>query len=325
MKRFTGAFVLLFLVSAGLGAQPQPQPQDQTEPLIKVNVDLVSVLFSVRDKKGALMPNLTKDDFTILEDGKQQTIKDFVKESDLPLTIGLLIDVSGSQQNLIGVEREAAGQFFTRVLRQKDMAFLISFGSDAELLQDVTNSARLLREGLSQLRLSTSTMVGPHPGPVPNQKPRGTILFDAVSLASTEKLRGEVGRKAIVIISDGVDVGSSINIQKAIEAAQKADAVIYSIEYTDPRFAGFGGNGTGDLRRMSEETGGRLFRVDRKLSLNQIFDEIQNEMRSQFAIAYTPLNANRDGNFRIVKIQPGNKDLKVQARKGYYATANSGQ
>jgi VWFA-related protein len=295
------------------------------EPLLKVDVNLVSVLFSVRDKKGALIPNLTKDDFKILEEGKEQTIRNFAKETDLPLTLGLLVDVSRSQENLIGVEREAAGQFFSQVLKPKDMAFLISFGSDAELLQDSTNSARLLRDGLNELRLSTSMSgAGPLPGPVPTaSQPKGTILFDAVSLAATEKLRHEVGRKAIVLITDGVDQGSRYDVHQAIEAAQKSDAIIYSIYYVDQGFYGMFGGGSGDLKRMSEETGGRMFKVDRKHTLQDIFDEIQNEMRSQYAIAYTPTDSTRNGEFRKIEIRTEKKDLKVQARKGYYAMAGS--
>src|SRR5690242_18330554 len=164
--------------------------QDQL-PTLKVDVDVVSILASVRDKKGALIPNLQKDDFTVLEDGKPQTIKYFTKESDLPLTIGLLVDVSRSQENLIDIERRAADQFFRQVLRKKDIAFLISFGEESELLQDYTSSPRLLLDGLNQLRVSGGAG-GLHPGPVPTiSQQRGTVLFDAIYLAANEKLKGE--------------------------------------------------------------------------------------------------------------------------------------
>jgi VWFA-related protein len=295
----------------------------ETEPTIKVDVDLVNILFSVRDKKGALIPGLTKDDFTLYEDGKQQTIRTFARESDLPLTIGLLVDVSRSQENLIEVEKHAAVQFFQQVMRPKDMAFLISFGSDAELLQDSTNSVALLRKGLDGLRVSAS-FSGLHPGPVPTaSQPKGTILFDAVYLAATEKLKPEVGRKVIVLITDGVDQGSRYDVRQAIEAAQKSDTIIYSIQYMDARAYGYFGVSDGDLKKMSQDTGGRMFKVDRKRSLDDIFTEIQQEMRSQYAISYTPTNANRDGGFRTIEIRPARKDLRVQARKGYYATAGA--
>ncbi len=302
---------------------PAPNASDQLPAPIKVDVDVVSILASVRDKRGGLVANLEKNDFTVLEDNKEQTIKYFTRETDLPLTIGLLIDVSGSQRNLIDIERNAATQFFSKVLRQKDEAFLISFGEESELLQDYTSSVRLLEEGLNHLRVS-SGVGGLHPGPVPTVgQPRGTVLYDAVYLAGTEKLRGEVGRKVIILITDGVDQGSRLTRNQAVEAAQKADAVIYSIDYYDPGAYGpfgFGGSaGEGELRRMSDETGGHVFKVDRKHPLDEVFQELQDEMRSQYAIGYTPVNDVKDGSYRRLDVRASNKDYKVQARKGYYA------
>ena len=303
----------------------------QDEPVIKLDVNLVNVLCSVRNKGGGLVGNLEKRDFTILEDGKEQEIKYFTRETDLPLTIGLLVDTSKSQERLMDIERRAAYEFFSKVLRKKDLAFLIQFGAEAELLQDETNSPKLLQDGLNQLRLSVPSG-GLHPGPVPTQQNlAGTILFDAVYLAANEKLKGEVGRKAMVLITDGVDTGSRISKDKAIEAAQKADAIIYSIDYEDPGAYGFGGfgrvsvggGGEGDLRRMSTETGGHVFKVDRKNSLDDIFRELQDEMRSQYAIGYTPSNPKKDGSFRKIEIRTANKDFKVQARRGYYAIENT--
>ena len=176
-----------------MAQQKPPAKVDEDLPVIKVDVDLVNVLFSVRDKKHALVATCKKEDFTVIEEGKPQTIKVFAREIDLPLTIGLLVDVSGSQERLIPEEKAAAGQFFQQVLRKKDMAFLISFGAEAELLQDLTGSPKLLREGLNQLRLN-SGVGGLHAGTIPNAKQKGTILYDAVALAATEKLKTEVGR-----------------------------------------------------------------------------------------------------------------------------------
>lgn len=303
----------------------QPEPQDDL-PTIKVDVDLVNVMFTVRNKNNALISTLKKDDLTVYEDGKAQTTKYFTRETNLPLTLGLLVDVSGSQEALIPQEKYAAGQFFDQVLKTKDMAFLISFGADAELLQDSTSSAKLLKRGLEGLRLSAG-VGGLHPGPVPSSRPpKGTILYDAVYLAANEKLKNEVGRKAIVLITDGVDQGSSYKLKDAIEMAHKADTIIYSIYYVDPRAyggrgfgVGFGGGGDGDLKKMSEETGGRLFHVGRNNTLEDIFKQIQEEMRSQYALAYSPTNESRDGSFRKLEIRPADKTLKVQARKGYYA------
>lgn len=315
-------------VCAALAAQTpfkQTPAAEDLPPAISVDVSVVNILASVRDKRGGLVANLDKSDFTVLEDGKEQAIKYFTRETDLPLTIGLLVDVSASQGNLIGIEQNAATQFFSKVLRKKDEAFLISFGEESELLQDYTGSVRLLEEGLKQLRVS-SGVSGIHPGPVPTAGgPRGTVLYDAVYLAATEKLRSEVGRKVIVLITDGVDQGSRMTRDKAIEAAQKADAVIYSIDYEDPGFYnrfGFGlggGGGEGELRRMSDETGGHVYKVDRKHTLDQIFQELQDEMRSQYAIGYTPSNDVKDGSYRKLDVRLADKNLKAQARKGYYA------
>jgi VWFA-related protein len=317
--------ISIVLVSAMLLAPGMPVTFAQDESTIKVEVQLVNILFNVRDKRGGLIGNLNKDDFTIFEDGKQQDLKYFNRETDLPLTIGLLIDVSASQGNLIDIERNAAYQFFGSVLRKQDLAFLISFGADAELLQDYTNSATLLRRGLDGLKVN-SDVGGLHPGPVPTiSQPRGTILYDAVYLAASDQLKGQVGRKVLVLITDGEDQGSRYKIAQAIEAAQRADAIIYGFYYVDRAFyyghgMVFGGVSDSELRRMAEETGGHNFHVDKKLTLQDAFTELQNEMRSQYAIGYTPINATKDNTFRRIEIRTNNKDWKVQARKGYYAS-----
>jgi len=315
-------------------AQPQPKKppnSEETIPSIKVDVDVVNILCSVRNKAGGLVGNLSKDDFTLFEDGKPQTIKYFTRETDLPLTIGLLIDISGSQARLIDDERRAAFQFFSQVLRKKDMAFLISFGPECELLQDFTNSPRLLQSALEGLHVE-SGVGGVHPGPVPTaSQVRGTVLFDAVYLGASDRLQKEVGRKAMVLITDGVDQGSRLKKEAAIEAAQKADSIIYGIYYVDQAAyfgrGGFplGGASDRDLRQMSDDTGGRLLRVDRKHSLNDIFTQIQEEMRSQYAIGFTSTNEKKDGGFRRLEIRMKDKTLKAQARKGYYAMAPEGR
>ena len=313
----------LLLVVALPAQQSSPaQKSSNDQGPIKVDVNLVNILCSVRSKNGGIVGNLEKRDFTIFEDGKQQEIKNFTRETDLPLTIGLLVDVSESQERLIETERRAAHDFFTHVLRKQDQAFLISFGAEAELLQDDTNSPELLLDGLKQLRLSVPS-VGIHPGPVPTAGAgAGTILYDAVYLAADEKLKGDVGRKTIVVITDGVDTGSKISQNKSVEAAQRADTIIYSIFYQDIAAYGlFGGGGGGEsvLRSMSGDTGGRVFRVDRGYTLPDVFRDLQDEMRSQYSISYTPTNSKRDGTFRKIEVRAAGKDNKVQVRKGYYA------
>jgi VWFA-related protein len=259
----------------------------------------------------------------VSEEGKPQTIRYFARETDLPLTIGLLVDVSRSQERLIDTEKQAASQFFTQVLGKKDLAFLISFGEEAELLQDYTGSARLLREGLEGLKVNAPPPQI-HPGPVPTiYQPRGTILYDAVYLAANDKLRGQVGRKVMVLITDGVDQGSRVKIDEALRASQVADTIIYGIEYYDPGAYGgfgFGGGGDGTLKRLADQTGGHVFRVDRKHSLQDAFAQIQEEMRSQYAVGYEPANQAQDGSFRRIEIRTHDKDMKVQARKGYFAS-----
>jgi VWFA-related protein len=322
MKRF--ALISVLFVPVLL---LQMLAQELGEP-IKVNVNVVTALCSVHDKKNALISTLSKDDFHLFEDGQAQDIKYFTRETDLPLTIGLLVDVSGSQANLIETERRAASAFFQSVLKKKDVAFLISFGADSELLQDITGSPRLLQDGLNHLKLNAGFQ-GIHPGPVPTAtQPRGTVLYDAVSLAATDRLAKEVGRKAIVLITDGEDQGSTLTIKQAIEDAQKADAVIYSMYYVDPRaYMGrggmtFGGGGEGYLKKMSDETGGRVFRVDRGHTLEDAFTQLQQEMRSQYAVGWTPKSDRKDGSYHTIEMRLNDKNLKVQTRKGYYAMPN---
>jgi VWFA-related protein len=314
MKVLLPLLVLSLIVSA----------QDST---IKVDVDLVNVLCSVRNKGNGLVGNLEKGDFKLFEDGKEQEIKYFTRETDLPLTIGMLVDTSKSQENLIEPESRAAYEFFKVVLLKKDMAFLMQFGAEAELLQDSTGSAKMLQDGLRRLSLSVP-VGGLHPGPVPTaQNQAGTILFDAIYLAANEKLKSEVGRKVVVVITDGDDTGSKIPRDKATEAAQKADSIIYFIDYEDPRYhgGGFGtitigrGAGYADMSKMSSETGGRVFRVDRKNTLADIFKDLQDEMRSQYSIGYTSPHPQKDGSYHKIEIRTSNKDYKVQARKGYYS------
>lgn len=320
------------LAAAAQGQKPPAPPQTQPPPeeagqTIRVDVDLVNLYFSVRDKKGGYVSTLTKDDLEVFEDGKRQELKVFSRETDQSITVGLLIDVSRSQESLLEDERRASFRFLSQVLRKKDLAFIISFGADTELLQDLTNSLPLLQQGLGQLRLNAGAGGGPTPPTVPIPTGmRGTVLYEAVWLASQDVLRKEVGRKALVIITDGVDVGSRIKIDKAIEEAQRSDAIIYSILFEDPRYTSwqYGGfSGEGPMRRMAEETGGRVFRVDRRNSLDDIYKVIQEELRTQYAAAYTPTNPAKDGTFRRIEIRARNRDFKAQVRKGYYAPKDS--
>ncbi|HEX4773689.1 MAG TPA: VWA domain-containing protein [Bryobacteraceae bacterium] len=329
--------VSIAILAAALAAGQQPAVGTQDEPpppppTIRVDVDLVNIFFTVKTKKsGELIPNLEQKNFQIFEDGKQQNIQHFSRENDLPLTLGLLIDISASQERLIDIEREAASEFFASVIRKKDEAFLISFGKDTELLQDYTNSARQLTASMRDLHGDEQDpMIGRSPipvntGPIPQTgSAKGTLLFDAIYLASNEKLKTEVGRKALILITDGEDQGSTYRIRDAIEAAQRADAIIYSIYYVDRGFymsnGMFGGGGESDLEKMSVQTGGHVFKVDKKHPLTAVFKEIQDELRSQYSIGYTSTKPQRDGSFRRIEIKVDSPDDRVQARAGYYAS-----
>lgn len=309
--------VLLAAATLAISQQKSPAkaPEPEEDTVIRGGVDIVNVLATVRSKNNALIGNLEKADFKIFEDGKEQEIRNFSRETDIPLTIGLLIDVSGSMESLIPAERRVAGQFFQKVIRPKDLAFIISFGKDSELLQDATDSQRLLQKGLDSLRPNVP-VGGIHPGPVPTaQRMAGTVLYDAVFLAADERLRKEAGRKVIILITDGEDTGSQVSRDKAIEAAQKSDAIIFSIFYSP---AMYGGGNKGVLNRMSEETGGRVYPADDR-NLDRAFKEIEDELRSQYSIDFSPKNGAKDGSYRKLDLRVANKDYKVQARKGYYA------
>jgi len=325
----------LLLCSAVLALSAQSLPaaqstsnadQDQSVDTLKVNVDVVQLFFNVKDKRGALIPSLAKSDFNIFEDGKPQTIKYFTAESNLPLTLGILIDSSGSQQRVLGMEKEVGSAFLNEILRPKDEAFVISFDVDVNLLQDFTNSSHLLRAALDQAKInappsSCGGVPGLGGGPLPcSSTPKGTVLYDAVYLAAHDELAREVGRKAMILLTDGQDEGSKLRIADAIEAAQKADSICYVLLIADRGFYGFGGySGSGQMKKLAEETGGRVIEVGNKLDkLKQGFDQIAQELRTQYNIGYTPTNSKRDGTFRKVEIRAP-QGYKVQARTGYYA------
>ena len=332
-----GFFVLAVALSLPAAGQNSPTPppnsnaQSQDEPTetLKVNVEVVQLFFNVKDKHGALIPNLTKDNFDLFEDGKPQTIKYFKAETDLPLTLGILIDSSGSQMRVLDMEKTVGGSFLESTLRPKDEAFVISFDVDINLLQDFTSSVSRLKHALNEAKINTGGVgcsggpLGPQ-GPIPcsSSGPRGTALYDAVYLASHDEFSHEVGRKAMILLTDGEDQGSRLKIRDAIEAAQKADAICYVLLIADRGFyGGFGYSGDSDMKKLTQETGGRVIEVGNKIEkLRQAFDQISQELRSQYNAGYTPTNPNRDGSFRKVEIKSKPGDYKIQARSGYYAT-----
>jgi VWFA-related protein len=304
--------------------QSQREDQNQLVETLKVNVNVVQLFFNVKDKKSALIPNLTKDDFEILEDGKPQTIKYFAAESNLPLTLGILIDSSGSQERVLPMEKQVGGEFLNEILRDKDLAFVIGFDVNVNLLQDFTNSVDALKTALNSARIDITggrTTGAPGPGGTVPVVLRGTLLYDAVYLASNDELSQQVGRKAMILLTDGEDQGSQMRIPDAIEAAQKSGSIIYVLLCADGRFYGSGEySGKGKMNKLTEETGGRVIVVGNKSDkLKNAFHQIANELRNQYNIGYTPTNTARDGTLRKVEIHARNKDYRIQARTAYYA------
>ncbi|HWZ44772.1 MAG TPA: VWA domain-containing protein [Candidatus Saccharimonadales bacterium] len=321
----------------------------QQEATISVKVKVVNTLATVRDKHGQIIPNLTQDDFDLQEDGRPQTIRYFSRETGLPLTLGLLVDTSLSQRRVLEQERTASYTFLDEMLRQDmDLAFVIHFDFDVELLQDLTASHRELGDALGLLRMPQPEDIGGGGGPRGGPGPRrggsgsggGTVLYDAVYLGSNDLMKKQEGRKALIILSDGVDTGSKVGLAEAIESAQRSDTVVYSILFYDEQAYGPGGVGWGGLgrhgghggprfptqvhpdgkkvlERLSKETGGRMFEVSKKDPIDKVYSQIEDELRSQYSIGYTPERDARPG-YRKIKIVAKQKGLIVQARSGYY-------
>jgi len=340
--------------------QEQPQPElkrpQEGQQKIAVEVKTVSVLATVRDKHGKIIPNLTKDDFQLDEDGRPQTINYFAHESDLPLRLGLLVDTSLSQRKVLDQERSASYSFLDQLLRQdKDLAFVIHFDKEVELLQEFTPSRPKLQEALQKLSTPQfeggggSNSGGGGGGGSGGGRGRGgrmrgggTLLYDAIFLASDELMSKQQGRKALIILSDGVDHGSKETLAEAIATAQRADTIVYSILFADEeegshpggfRMGGPMGGGRGGgryprqeerpdgkkiLEQISKETGGRLFKVSKKDTVDKIYAEIEEDLRNQYSLAYTPDKGNTVGYHKIHLAVAKQKDLVVHARDGYY-------
>ncbi len=309
---------------------PAPAPEEESVATFKLNVNLVDVFFTVKDKQGNLVPHLTKDDCTVSEDKEPQKLKSFVAETQQPITLGILLDTSGSQYRVLPLEQEVGSQFLERVLRQKDEAFLLSFDVDVDLLQDYTNSPRLLSRAMNKAEINTAGgngaagIPGAGGGTVPTVgDPKGTLLYDAVYLASNEKMNQETGRKAMILLTDGEDEGSRHKIQEAIAAAQKSNVLVYVILIADRQFYGyspFGYSGFSAMKKMTEETGGRLIDVGNNgKKLEAAFQQIEDELRTEYVASYTPSNMKLDGSFRRLGVECRGDGMKVQVRKGYYA------
>jgi VWFA-related protein len=291
--------IAILLLALGL-AQQVPQPP------LKVDVDLVNVLFSVTDRTGRFVSGLKQDDFAVEEDGRKQDIQRFSQENERPLTLGILVDKSPSVARVFADEKSAAISFLDTTLKPGDLAMVISFDRSVTLEQDFTENKRLLRDAISVLAL----------GP-------GTSIYDAVYLACKEQFGKESGRKAIILISDGQDTSSKIRLNEALHAAHQSDAVIYSISNRIGGFFDIRGSGDPEtLKRFSLETGGTIFFVGGRSDLTEVFSEIAEELRSQYTLGYVSMNTARDGKYRRIRIIPKDSTYKVKAREGYYAPAS---
>jgi VWFA-related protein len=276
---------------------------------IKVDVNVVNVLCTVTDHKGAFVTNLAKQDFQIRENGALQQVQYFSRETDLPLTIAMLLDVSGSVRRFLADEKDTAVRFLREVLRPTDQAMITGFSSTVVLWHDFTPSVPQLSDTLASMHAVPFKGLPKDGGPMPT-----TLLYDSVVSVSTNKLRSVSGRKAIVLISDGIDIGSRAKLEVAVREAQTANAIVYAICYPNPHEYG-----CGYLKSIAEPTGGRMFDLASRQPLGEIFREIQEELRSQYALGYTPSNSSRDGTFRRIEVKVTRPGLKVRTRRGYYA------
>jgi VWFA-related protein len=310
-RRFAIALLLLPLVS---GQTPAPQATGD-DATFSTEVKVVNILTTVRTKSGQIINDLSKDDFVLTENKRPQEIRYFSRESDLPLTIGLMVDTSMSQTRVLESERSASFQFVDQVLREgKDKVFITQFDVAVMNRQAPTSSRRDLENSLPYVDT-------PSKSELEAQRGGGTLLFDAVVKASREIMSNQQNRKAMIILSDGGDNGSDETLASAIEAAQRADTIIYSILFSDATYYGGFGDPEGKtyMQRLAKETGGGYFEVSKKLTINQIFGIIENELRSQYNLGFVSDQPVRISEFRNLQLTTKRKDLIVQARDRYWA------
>jgi VWFA-related protein len=298
-EMYTRRIFALTAVSAVIRAGAQ-------EPIFSSAVQVVNLLATVRNKKNEVIRDLSKDDFTLLENGRPQVIRYFSRESDLPLTIGLLVDTSMSQVKVLGAERGASLRFLDEVLREnKDHVFIMQFDMTVQTRQSLTGSRRDLSEALAFVDTPTRNQLL-------NQFGGGTLLFDAIVDASQDIMKKQQGRKALIVLSDGGENGSDATLATAIEEAQRAETLIYTILFG-------GGGDKGVMQNLAKETGGGFFEVSKKLTIDQIFGLIQEDLRSQYSIGYVSDRPTEISEFRKVLLTANRPGLVVQSRDRYWA------
>jgi VWFA-related protein len=325
MKPLRGVCIVLMfgLLAAGLLRVPrhalaasqvlgndQPAPT-QSGGTIRANVGLVNLYVTVRNKQHQIITDLVQSDFKIYEDGVEQQVAFFSKESDLPITMGVLMDTSGSETNMLPAIQDNAEHFLRRVIRKGDLAMVLNFDVDINLDADFTDDQDVLDRAISRQTINAPTGMGPFSA----TQSGGTHFYDAIYLACHDKLADEAGRKAVVAITDAMDEGSQLTYQQAIESAQRTDTVVHVLLVYDP----MEGNAYDIAKRITDETGGRTIPVRGTHNIDQAFDELSEELRSQYTIGYYPTNTKRDGTYRKVKVEIQQKDMDALTRKGYYA------
>ena len=310
-----------------------PLPQET----LHVTTNLVTEYFTVRDKHNALIPYLKESACTVWENKQPQKITSFRTEANEPLSLGIMIDTSGSQENLLPMEEDSAKRFLKQVLRPKDQAFVLNFDVGVDLDQDYTNDISELDHAIDGLQINTAGgggsigVPGLGQGTIPTMgAPKGTVLYDAVYQASRDKMAGQTGRKAMILLTDGQDEGSDHRLRDAVAAAQDSDTIVYVILIANRGFYGgygMGYTGADAMRRLTDQTGGRVIDVGSNgRKLENAFEQIEEELRTQYVLQYTPTDKYMDGSFRRVAVfcKQNGKYLKVQARKGYFAIPNPG-
>jgi VWFA-related protein len=296
-------FVSLLAIPALANAQ---------EPVFSTDVRVVNVLATVRTKKGEIVRDLGQDDFTLLENGRPQTIRYFTRDTDLPLTIGLLVDTSMSQVKVLPAERAASARFLDQVLRpKKDRVFISQFDITVQTRQPLTSSWSDLTASLAYVDTPTRRQLQSDPW-------RGTLLYDAVVQASEDVMGKQTGRKALILLTDGVDHGSEDTELDAIEAAHRSGTMVYSILFSDE-----GSEGKGVLASLAKETGGGFYEVSKKQPIDHIFDMIQEDLRSEYSLGFVSDHPTEVSEFRRLQLTVKRPGLVVQSRDRYWAGGHS--
>jgi len=302
--------------------KPAEAEGNQDEQVLRLGTQLVTVPFNVTDKKNRYINDLSKDDIDVLEDSKGQQVFSFERQTDLPITIAMLIDISGSQEYTLPEEVSAGKTFFRRVLRpKKDLAAVVTFEHESVLVQDLTSDIDKLNRALDECRVPAQSVTMRRGGtpPINNSGVGSTAMFDSIYSVSSDLLRREAGRRVIILVTDGADTSSSMKMRDAIERTWRSEIIVYSIGIGGPM-----GVDSGTLKKIAAETGGRAFFPRNEEDLNKAYAQIDEDLRSQYILAYTPANSVKDGSFRTIQVKVKNhSDLTVRHRRGYFAPKES--